>query len=110
MSDDPLKRLSDLASEAHARVQQAYDQINPVIEVRRGMRETGFPADVMTIDCLRSRRRILLILHDAEPGMLLYQFVPLEQEMALEFQRRPLADVSCGTLVDWIKGYFSPDA
>lgn len=110
MAEDPLKTLSDMASDAHARIQQTYEHINPVVEVRRGMREAGFPADVMTIDCLRSRRRILMILHDEEPGMLLYQFVTLEDEMDTEFQRKALAEVSTDTLVDWIKGYFSPDA
>ena len=109
MPEDPLKTLSDMASDAHARIQQAYDHINPVVEVRRGMRDAGIPADVMTIDCLRTRRRILLILHDDEPGLLLYQFVTLEDEMKKEFQRVPLAEVSRETLVDWIKGYFSPD-
>ncbi|WP_328187124.1 hypothetical protein [Marinobacter sp. OP 3.4] len=110
MPEDPLKSLSDMASDAHARIQQTYEHINPVVEVRRGMRDAGIPADVMTIDCLRTRRRILLILHDEEPGVLLYQFVTLEQEMAEEFQRAALSDVSTDTLVDWIKGYFSPDA
>lgn len=110
MPEDPLKTLSDMASDAHARIQQTYEHINPVVEVRRGMRDAGIPADVMTIDCLRSRRRILLILHDEEPGVLLYQFVTLEDEMGTEFQRKALAEVSCDTLVDWIKGYFSPDA
>lgn len=110
MPEDPLKSLSDMASDAHARIQQTYEHINPVVEVRRGMRDAGIPADVMTIDCLRTRRRILLILHDEEPGTLLYQFVTLAEEMGEEFRRVPLSDVSTDTLVDWIKGYFSPDA
>mgnify|MGYP003655715145 CR=1 FL=1 len=110
MAEDPLKTLSDMASDAHAGIQQTYEHLNPVIEVRRGMREAGIPADVMTIDCLRTRRRILLILHDDEPGMLLYQFVTLEDEMGETFERMPLAQVNQQTLVDWIKGYFSPDA
>lgn len=110
MPEDPLKTLADMASDAHARIQQSYEHINPVVEVRRGMRDGGIPADVMTIDCLRTRRRILLILHDGEPGILLYQFVTLEDEMGDEFQRMPLQDVSQSTLIDWVKGYFSPDA
>ncbi|MFL1485471.1 hypothetical protein [Marinobacter sp. LN3S78] len=110
MPEDPLKTLSDMASDAHARIQQAHEHINPVVEVRRGMRDAGIPADVMTIDCLRTRRRILLILHDEEPGTLLYQFVTLEEEMGGEFRRTPLSEVSTDTLVDWIKDYFSPDA
>ncbi len=106
MSEDPLKALSDMASDAHARIQAAHEHINPVVEVRRGMRDAGIPADVMTIDCLRTRRRITLILHDEQPGALLYQFVTIEDEVADSFQSIALADVTVQTLVDWIQDYF----
>ncbi len=106
MSEDPLKALSDMASDAHARIQAAHEHINPVVEVRRGMRDAGIPADVMTIDCLRTRRRINLILHDEQPGALLYQFVTIEDEVGDSFQSMALADVTVQTLVDWIQDYF----
>mgnify|MGYP000362432620 CR=1 FL=1 len=106
MSEDPLKALSDMASDAHARIQAAHEHINPVVEVRRGMRDAGIPADVMTIDCLRTRRRINLILHDGQPGALLYQFVTIEDEVGDSFQTMTLADVTVQTLVDWIQDYF----
>lgn len=106
MSEDPLKALSDLASDAHARIQTAHEHINPVVEVRRGMRDAGIPADVMTIDCLRTRRRITLILHDEQPGTLLYQFVTIEDEVGHSFQGMALAEVTVQTLVDWIQDYF----
>ncbi|MCS5563077.1 hypothetical protein [Marinobacter qingdaonensis] len=106
MSEDPLKALSDMASDAHARIQAAHDHINPVVEVRRGMRDAGIPADVMTIDCLRTRRRITLILHDEQPGVLLYQFVTIDDEVGDSFQGLALAEVSVQTLVDWMQDYF----
>lgn len=106
MSEDPLKALSDMASEAHTRIQASHQHINPVIEVRRGMRDTGIPADVMTIDCLRTRRRITLILHDEQPGVLLYQFITMEQEVGNEFQSMALAEVDTQKLFQWIEGYF----
>ncbi|MDX1457187.1 MAG: hypothetical protein R3276_06335 [Marinobacter sp.] len=106
MSEDPLKSLSDMASEAHARIQQAHQHINPVVAVRRGMREAGIPADAMTIDCLRTRRRIMLILHDEQPGALLYQFVTIEEEVGNEFQQMPLTDLTTETLFDWMQDYF----
>lgn len=107
MSEDPLKALSDMASDAHARIQQTHEHINPVIGVRRGMRDIGIPADAMTIDCLRTRRRIMLILHDAEPDTLLYQFLQLDEEPGEDFQRMALADVAVGTLFDWMQSYFA---
>ncbi|EON93590.1 hypothetical protein MARLIPOL_02755 [Marinobacter lipolyticus SM19] len=106
MSEDPLKALSDMASDAHARIQAAHQHINPVVEVRRGMRDAGIPADVMTIDCLRTRRRITLILHDGQPGMMLYQFVTMDVEVGNDFKQMPLSDVAVDTLFDWMQDYF----
>ncbi|MEH6356939.1 MAG: hypothetical protein V7760_13090 [Marinobacter sp.] len=107
MHEDPLKILSELASDAHARIQASHEHINPVIEVRRSMRNAGIPADVMTIDCLRTRRRITLVLHDNQPGMLLYQFITIEDEVGNEFQQQALAEVSTETLFDWMQDYFN---
>ena len=106
MSDDPLKSLSDMASDAHTRIQAAHEHINPVVEVRQGMRKSGIPADVMTIDCLRTRRRITLILHDEQPGVLLYQFITIEDEVGDQFQQLALADMNTQRLFDWMEEYF----
>ncbi|WP_166263516.1 hypothetical protein [Marinobacter caseinilyticus] len=106
MAEDPLKALSDKTSEAHARIQEAHQHINPVVGVRRGMRDVGIPADAITLDCLRTRRRIMLILHDEEPGTLLCQFGTLDEEASAEFQRVTLAEVKVETLFDWMQDYF----
>lgn len=106
MSEDPLKTLSDMTSDAHARIQAAHEHINPVVEVRRGMRDAGIPADVITLDCLRTRRRITLILHDQQPGLLLYQFVAIEDEVNDAFRQMALSDVDTQTLFDWMQDYF----
>lgn len=107
MPEDPLKTLSDLASDAHTRIQATHQHINPVVEVRRGMRDAGIPADVMTIDCLRTRRRINLILHDEQPGIILYQFVTIEDEVGNDFQQMALGDMSESKLFDWMQEYFA---
>lgn len=109
MSETPLEKLSDLASEAHARIQQAHQHINPVVGVRRGMRDIGIPADAMSIDCLRTRRRIVLVLHDEDPGVLLYQFSTIDEDIGADFQRMAMADLDVGTLFDWMQEYFSDD-
>ncbi|MGH1448734.1 MAG: hypothetical protein ACRBBM_04835 [Pseudomonadaceae bacterium] len=106
MPTDPLKTLSDLVSDAHAQIQAAHEHINPVVEVRQGMRNSGIPADVLTLDCLRTQRRITLILHDQQPGIVLYQFVTREEEVGGEFKQLPLADMGSDTLVEWIEDYF----
>ena len=94
-------------TEAHTKIQQAHQHINPVVAVRRGLRDAGIPADVMTVDCLRTRRRIMMILHDNEPGTLLYQFGSLDIEASDEFQRTALSDVGVEVLFDWMESYFS---
>jgi len=106
MPTDPLKTLSDLVSDAHAQIQAAHEHINPVVEVRQGMRNAGIPADVLTLDCLRTQRRITLILHDQQPGVVLYQFVTRAEEVGGEFKQMPLADMSSETLVEWMEDYF----
>ncbi|WP_339615076.1 hypothetical protein [uncultured Gilvimarinus sp.] len=109
MPEDPLKALSDQASEAHAKIQQAHQQINPVVAIRRGLRDSGIPADVMTIDCLRTRRRIMLVLHDKELGILLYQFLSLDENPGDDFQRKSLSEVNTDTLFSWMQSYFSDE-
>lgn len=107
MSQEPLEALSDMATEAHARIQETFQHINPVVGVRRGMRDIGIPADAMTFDCLRTRRRIVLILHDEQPGMLLYQFATMDDDVGDDFQSMAIADVSSGTLFEWMRNYFA---
>lgn len=101
-----MKALSDMASDAHARIQDRYEHINPVVGVRRGMRDVGIPADVMTIDCLRTQRRINLILHDEQPGVLLYQFITIEDEADDDFQSVAFSEVDTQKLVQWMEAYF----
>lgn len=107
MSEAALEALSDMITEAHTRIQQAYEHINPVVGVRRGMRDVGIPADAMTIDCLQTRGRIVLILHDEQPGVLLYQFGTIDEDAGEDFQRVDLAEVSAETLFTWMQDYFS---
>ncbi|MDO3387532.1 hypothetical protein QWI17_16945 [Gilvimarinus sp. SDUM040013] len=107
MSEEPLKTLSDQVGEAHAKIQRAHQHINPVVAVRSGMRDAGIPADVMTIDCLRTRRRIMLVLHDEQPGILLHQFGSVDSEASDEFQRKNLSDVGVDVLFEWMQDYFS---
>jgi hypothetical protein len=109
MPEDPLKALSDMASDAHARIQHAHEHINPVVSVRRGMRDVGIPADAMTIDCLRTRRRINLILHDEQPGVLLYQFVTIDEEAGDTFRQTDFSGVSVDTLIQWMEEFFGWD-
>ena len=106
MSEEALKALSASASDAHARIQATYQHINPVVGVRRGMRDSGIPADAMTIECLQTRRRILLVLHDGEPDVVLYQFGSMDEEAGNDFERIDRKKVGVDTLFEWMRDYF----
>ncbi|MCC1497219.1 hypothetical protein [Alcanivorax sp. 1008] len=106
MTSEPLKTVSDLVTEAHARIQQQHADINPVVGVRRGMREKGIPADALTIDCLRTGKRIVLILHDQQPGELIYQFTLKDQDTDAPYQQLPMSNLRADLLYEWMRDYF----
>ncbi len=107
MSQTPLEILSDRATEAHARIQQDFQTINPVVGLHRGMRDIGFPADTMTIDCLKTHRRIILVLHDNQPEIVSYQFAYRDKDPDDEFQAIAFNELSTQMIYDWIVSYFS---
>ncbi|KZY33218.1 MULTISPECIES: hypothetical protein [unclassified Oleiphilus] len=107
MSTTPLSILSDLATDTHVKIQQEHANINPVVGVSKNMRANGIPADVMTIDCLKSGKRIILILHDEQPEQLMYQFAYRDKDPDDAFQQIKLADISVDLLYTWIVEYFS---
>jgi len=107
MSEKNLQLLSDLVTEAHSQIQQDFDYINPIVGVSRGMRSVSIPADAMTIDCLRTGKRIIIILHDEQPEVLQYQFAYKDKDPAEEFQLLPIENLSKKILYDWMKSYFS---
>ncbi len=109
MTSEPLKTLSDLITEAHARIQRAHTNINPVVGLRRGMREKGIPADAMTIDCLRTGKRIVLILHDQQPGLLIYQFTLKDTDTEAPYQQLALEGLGVEQLFEWMRDYFQAD-
>lgn len=108
MSISPaLATLSDVATAAHTKIQQTCDNINPVVGINRGMRAQGIPADAMTIDCLVTGKRIILILHDQQADIVRYQFSFKDQDPRDEFKVIQLSELTSSTLYDWIKNYFT---
>ena len=107
MSDKNLKILCDLTTEAHTRIQQDFADINPVVGVSQKMRDIGVPADAMTIDCLKTGKRIIIILHDQDPEIVNYQFCFKDKDPGDVFEQLPFSDLNTQKLYDWIKDYFS---
>ena len=101
-----LLSLSDIASQAHEKIQLDFKHINPVISIIQCMRKEGIPADVLTIDCLETNKRILVVLHDLHPGIIRYQFTFIDQDPGDDYQQAASSDVSSETVYGWIKEYF----
>jgi len=101
-----LAFLSDTATEAHTRIQRDFQHIDPIVGVNQSMRSNGVPADLMTIDCLKSGKRIILILHDQQPDIISYQFSYKDKDPSEEFESMQLSELTSKTLYDWMKDYF----
>lgn len=107
MFSERLQLVSDAAAEAHNRIQENFKNINPVIGVNQGMRKANIPADVLTIDCLVTNRRIIVILHDDLPDIVRYQFSFRDQDPEDEFREVSIQAISAQVIYDWIREYFS---
>lgn len=101
-----MEQLFDVAQSAHAAIQRDFSKIDPLIGVSQNMRNSGVPADVITVDCLRTRRRIIFILHDQEPDLVRYQFTEMDDDPASEFQSMALQALDEKTFYDWVVKYF----
>ncbi|MEE4245770.1 MAG: hypothetical protein V2I33_10180 [Kangiellaceae bacterium] len=106
MSQTVLEKLSDMASEAHAKVQQDHANLNPIVGLSRGMRKSGIPADAVTIDCLQTQKRIIIILHDQHPDILQYQFAFKNKDPDGDFTVMQFSEITAETLYDWMVSYF----
>ena len=107
MTHKHLEALCELTTESHTRIQQDFKTINPVVGVSQKMRNSGIPVDTMTIDCLKSGKRIIIILHDQQPEILRYQFTFKDKDPAGEFEQMSFSELSEETLYNWMKDYFS---
>ncbi len=60
----------------------------------------------MTIDCLASKKRILVVLHDELPELIRYQFTFSDQDLSDDYQQLASDEVMSETIYGWIKEYF----
>jgi len=107
MTKKAIAGVYELVTQAHANIQQNYSDIDPVVSVNTQMRKKGVPADVMTIDCLKTGKRILLIFHDEQPDVVSYQFCLKDNDPLDEFESIDLGQVTVQQLYDWMALNFS---
>jgi len=106
LTDKLLIALSDIATDAHTRIQKDFQDIDPIVGVNRSMRKSGIPADAMTIDCLKTRKRIILILHDQQPDIIRYQFSFKNKDPGEKFEEIQANELTADKLYSWIRDYF----
>jgi len=107
LEEKPIKHICDTIEVAHARIQEDFDNINPVVGLINRMRDHGIPADLMTIDCLKSGKRILLVVHDSQPETASYQFCLRDEDPGDEFETIAIKSLTAQKLYDWMKDTFS---
>ncbi len=109
MSNQDIYALADIAEAAQVEIQENFNQIDPIIGVSRSLRESGFPVDVMTIDCLQSGKRITLLVNDEKPGQVSYQFGFKDRAPDSVFTDVAFQQLTRSQLCSWIQSYFSAD-
>jgi len=107
LEERPIKHICDAIEVAHAKIQADFDHINPVVGLINRMREHGIPADLMTIDCLKSGKRILVMVHDSQPEIANYQFCRRDEDPADEFESIAIKHLTAQTLYEWMRETFS---
>jgi hypothetical protein len=105
-NNERLEILCDSATEAHTLIQKNFTEINPVVGVSQKMRGVGVPADTMTIDCLKSKKRILIVLHDHQPECVNYQFTFIDKDPDEKFEMMGFEEVSAKKIYRLIETYF----
>jgi len=106
MKQDKIYEIGDIAADAQVKIQQAYKNLDPVVSISRAMRKSGFPADTMTIECLTSKKRILVILHDDHPQNISYQFGFSNEDPGPDFISLATDALTPELIFEWIKEYF----
>jgi len=109
LEEMPIKHICDAVEVAHAKIQEDFSDINPVVGLINRMRNHSIPADLMTIDCLKSGKRILLMVHDSQPEIANYQFCLRDEDPGDDFESIALESLTAQQLYDWMKDIFSTE-
>ena len=107
LSGTPVSQVYDLVAEAHARIQRDFKNIDPIVGINRQMRSIGIQADAMTIDCLKSDKRILLVFQDEHPDVASYQFCMRNRDPYDDFEMINITSLTSDQLYSWMKENFS---
>jgi hypothetical protein len=97
--------LADIATAAQEKIQIDFKDVDPIVGINRSMRDAGFAADAMVIDCLQNGRRLTFVLRDEEPGNVAYEFGMIKEDPSFEFKHIAFKDLSVEQMYTWVKEY-----
>lgn len=107
IKDAKVYPVSDLAQLAQARIQQAHSDIDPIIAISHGLRQSGFAADALTIVNEKTNKRILMIFHDNKPDTVDYEFGLASEDPRFEFKHIALANLTEEVLYQWMSEHLT---
>lgn len=107
MINKQLEKFSEIVTEAHAKIQRDFQNINPVVSISQKMRSAGIPADALTIDCLKSKKRIIFILHDEYPSITNYQFSFKDKDPSDNYEQLETESLDSDVIYSLMENYFS---
>ena len=102
LKHNTVYQISDIASLAQASVQQAYADIDPIINISHQMRQAGFAADTLTIERQQTQKRILMIFDDQDPDTVLVELGYSNEDPRMTFTAFALKDLSETLLFNWM--------
>lgn len=105
MNKQDIYALADVATAAQTKIQQDFKDVDPIVGINRSMRDAGFAADAMVIDCLQNGRRLTLVLRDEIPGNVAFQFGFIDKDPELEFENMSFDQADENQFYNWIKEY-----
>ena len=102
IKDAKVYPVSDLAQLAQARIQQERGDVDPVIAISHGLRQSGFAADALTIVNKHTDKRILMIFHDNNQDVVDYEVGRASQDPTFNFQQIALSELTEQKLYEWM--------
>jgi hypothetical protein len=102
VKDNLVYKVGDVAAEAQKKIQDSFSDNNPVISISHDLRKNGFAADTMTVQNLKSNKRVLLVFHDSQPKSVDYEFGLISEDPKMDFKQLTLKELDKDQFVNWM--------
>lgn len=108
MQNTRLKALTEMMTNVADQIKLTLN-VTLLVGISHKLRAMGIPADTITIDCLKSNKRILIVLHDQQPYTVNYQYMFVGTDPNNEFVQIDNENFSEESLFSIIANYLYKD-